>query len=606
MVSKTAAFVRWTPDEYAKVAANALQFIDARVELIKALYRAQKVCIPRERWRTDAEMRKIDKQGKDKGGLARFVIAARALPPDQLAALMVAEGTQEPAPDNAPKPPKSAGKLRPQMKWDEHVFAIVSKQVQQLSTMYPDRSLNWLFVKAQEVIPEGWRKTPKSLQQMEWRDQLKPLYMKGLSMAPQFAGKAPPWYVAPPPAPAVQPPALPPVSIAAATPAPAVPAAGRIPYSSIEIKPFPQRPPMTKTIWTTREKALLARSFDSIDPQSATPVRVAYAAMQIALPSDRWKPLQSFADLHTHKKLLPLLDEGRRLKWTLPADSAPAQAAALLAPAEHPRPAVSFQVPHNPENEPHEASMRGQLLETARRLADGMQAIEAAQTPQATQAPAIPSASLGAAAEAFAATMAQALEKLLQASAAATLDALDGKLSAIAQNIGNGIAAQIERGLRQTVVDTMAAELGGPVKAPAIAAAPELSSAPPAAPVPPPEPAARAAEPPPAPEPPRLPQLRVDVVGFPTPNLGHLVKQQCAKDIDFRFYDPDVAGGYSPHRGREVIMMVDRIPHRLKDKIKSAGVTPVYVKGTVGHVVHAVDELYRSFQAAQVKKAVAA
>jgi predicted component of type VI protein secretion system len=198
--------------------------------------------------------------------------------------------------------------------------------------------------------------------------------------------------------------------------------------------------------------------------------------------------------------------------------------------------------------------------------------------------------------QAYAATMAGALDSLLMSHAALVVHTLDAKITEQSNRMGQELAALIAHKLQSTVRGIMEQELGGPLGSATTAPAPASDTAtatPVYAPKPAPEPA-------PSPEPPKPSrQLKVDVVGLNTPAMEQLVKAAFNGETDIRFFDPDSKNSYAPHRDRECIMLTHRIPHVLKDKIRAAKVEPLYVKPTPGHVIHAIEELLRARAVAQ-------
>jgi hypothetical protein len=112
-----------------------------------------------------------------------------------------------------------------------------------------------------------------------------------------------------------------------------------------------------------------------------------------------------------------------------------------------------------------------------------------------------------------------------------------------------------------------------------------MAEAPPAAPEPQPEHEAEAD---------RVRLVKVDVVGLNHGGMEQQVRSAINGGADLRFFDPDIKNGYAPHRGRHCILVIGRIPHSIKEKAKSAGVEPIYVKSTPGHVIHAIEELQRA------------
>jgi len=291
--------------------------------------------------------------------------------------------------------------------------------------------------------------------------------------------------------------------------------------------------------WTTRENALIARYVNAhrADGDIRPLTTLVIAAVEAVLPADRQRSKGGIYDMHYRGALEPALAEGTRNEWLL-AEEEPA---ADLSPSD---------------------------------IAD-LEAPGASAAPPAPQTPPQSGSTLAEASKAFADTMARALEVLLAASAEHTLSNLSNRVAAIAQEVGTSIAAQIERGLRQTVLDTMAAELGGPVAAPSTQQA-----------IPFPEPRAEVPDQ-------RRKLVKVDVVGLVGNNI-QLVKQAFNGNTDLRFIDPDHLNQWTPHSDRHAITATKWIPHKAKGKCKAAGVVPINVTGSVGTVIHAIEELHRN------------
>lgn len=591
MVKQAGAHIRWRPAEYLKIAANALQYIDAGAALPVALYRAQKLATESDRW---VDLERITRLSAFNGVGARYVSEARGLPMHQLAVLITPASPAslksatpkvvKPAPAvaaEAPAPVRRFGR------WDQHIQSLIAHEVQRLQAIRA-RPLRTLYKLAQaDLLPEEFRYTGGTINGIAGRHELEAMYARGLSRYPEFIGKRLPWAVdepaaVPPPAAAVPPP----------------PSDGRVRFRDLDVKAFSRPADVGRNVkWTTLEKAKFARAWDRVDLEGASLSNAGFVIqMHSGISPDRWRPKRSFIDLVLGKDLDRLLIEGRNNRWLL-QDLEP-------APAPAPAPAEVEAV-------------QGTALETA----------PAVQAPIPLPAP---SASLAAAAAAFGTTVQQGLHLLLEAHAHHVLSAYDAKISAIAQAVGSSIAAQIEQTMRKTVLDTMAAELGGPVAAPPaapapVAIAPSQEAAPsfPERPPAPPPPASgavnswqaqQAAAPLAAikPEPvepealrktPHIPagqdnearpkQLRVDVVGL-TGNNIQLVRDAFNGNTDIKFIDPDHLNEWAPHRGRYAVLATKWVPHKAKEKCRSAKVRVINVTGSVGTVIHTIEELHRS------------
>ena len=91
-------------------------------------------------------------------------------------------------------------------------------------------------------------------------------------------------------------------------------------------------------------------------------------------------------------------------------------------------------------------------------------------------------------------------------------------------------------------------------------------------------------------------RVKIDVVGIPHGVMLHEIKKNVDEaSVDVNFIHPDAS--YAPHRGRHLIMIRQKIPHSLSNKIKAAKIKPIFVpRATADHVTHAIDELMRSAQ----------
>jgi len=89
------------------------------------------------------------------------------------------------------------------------------------------------------------------------------------------------------------------------------------------------------------------------------------------------------------------------------------------------------------------------------------------------------------------------------------------------------------------------------------------------------------------------PRMKVDVVGLNTLDIARKVEREYAERVDFRWVNPDEVNRFTPHKGRECLMLIQRVPHALKEKARACGVKPLMIKHTEGHITHALDELLR-------------
>lgn len=310
--------------------------------------------------------------------------------------------------------------------------------------------------------------------------------------------------------------------------------------------------------WTTLEKARVARQVNQWLAAGDTRAlsRLIIEAQELVIDRERRRPITSIQQATSTGRNEEIIAEGTANIWLLQQHEASAAEAepctpdpgASQAPIEGPEPAA-----------------------------------EAASPTQAPITPTPAPRALSEAARIFGETVMGALDTLLATHTEVLLREVYAKLSATAaatsDEIAKQVAAQIERGMRETVHKIVEAELGGPVSPP-----PAAEAAAPAA-----QPAATMPQPKAKPQP-----IKVDVVGLVNGTMEQQVRQAINGHADLRFFDPDSRNGYAPHRGRHCIMVTQRVPHALKDKIRASGVEPIYVKSTPGHVIHAIEELRRS------------
>lgn len=318
--------------------------------------------------------------------------------------------------------------------------------------------------------------------------------------------------------------------------------------------------------WTDREWALIARSAKWVSeqyPQSRLWEQVFYA-QQWTLPADRQRAMggmrQSVDHGPQHMRLANRIADGLRNVWQVegipftPPGSEPAAPAELPTPApvaSPVRPAEAMEAPPSP-----------------------------APTPQATQAPPVVRSSLAEAAKAFGETMMSALDTLLASHSHALLAQVNERIEASAVAMGANVAAMVQAGMARAVHDMMQIELGGTIAPPAAA---EVAQAP--------KPEAGGVN---IDAVHGLRKIKVDVVGVPHGTMLHEIQRGIDLNaVDVNFVHPD--GAFAPHRGRHLIMIQQKIPHSLSNKIKAAKIKPTFVpRATAGHVIHAIEELQRS------------
>ena len=339
--------------------------------------------------------------------------------------------------------------------------------------------------------------------------------------------------------------------------------------------------------WTTLEKARIARQVDAWRDAGDTRAlsRLIIEAQELVIEPGRRRPITSIQvaaanGVRSHNERM--LSEGRANVWLLtdkppqtpPIAEMPAEgaAAAQQEPVDEPAPPAS-PAPQN-------------------------SSLPAQEPPKETQRP--PARALSThAAQAFAETMMGALDSLLASHTDTVLrevhSKLDESIRTTGQQIATEIAARIEMGMRATVHRIVEAELGGPVSPPA---AGDMPAAPASTSIDAGDvghaymPAdehrhdAQAA-------PPKKHQLKVDVVGLVGTNITE-VRSAFNGDTDLRFIDPDHLNAWAPHKGRHVVCAVKWIPHKAKHKLRAVGMQPINVHGSVGTVIHAIEELHRS------------
>lgn len=326
------------------------------------------------------------------------------------------------------------------------------------------------------------------------------------------------------------------------------------------------------TRWTTLEKAKLVRMveyFQSHGVKSALS-RLVIEAQELVMPADRRHNIKGIQASVSTGGLEKLMAEGRNNLWLLDG--------------------IPFDPPKPPRSEEPATETAPAGQETAQNDANAAQPVQT--QPEPTPAP-LPAASMSEAAQAFGHTMMQALDTLLGHHTQLVLASIETRLAEASARMAAEAASMIQLGMRKAVADMLAHELGGPVAPPAVTAPA------PAAPA-----AADGKTPPPAPNhhhnpvPPsadRAEQLKVDVVGFEIGAQETLVQKSFGPgEVDLRFIHPDKMSSFAPHRGRHVVMMIGRVPHALSEKFRASKVTPIIVRRTPGHVIHAIEELQRA------------
>jgi hypothetical protein len=316
--------------------------------------------------------------------------------------------------------------------------------------------------------------------------------------------------------------------------------------------------------WTSREWCLVARAAQWVAQQSPSLslAKQVNEAQVWTLPADRLRPysalVQSFNTRKDGQRVLALkLADGLANAWTVNT------------------------VPFNPPgSEPEKTAVAEAIEELASPPVGAVP--ETARGPGLSAAPAtggaLPS-SLSVAAQAFGATMMQALDALLSTHTQHLLGQVNERIGLMAQETGSQVAAMIEAAMRRTVHSMVEQELGGPVSPPV----------PPAD-----EPASVDAVPIPGEAPPRM-RLKVDVVGTINPPVRVQVRDAFANtDVDLRFFEGSHHDRYTPDPARHCIFMSKRSSHGLFEKLKKYKVKPIYVEPSAGVITHAIEELQRS------------
>lgn len=312
--------------------------------------------------------------------------------------------------------------------------------------------------------------------------------------------------------------------------------------------------------WNDREKALLARRVLYWQQQgNKRPLsRLYIEAQEIELPPERRRSrggLYQANGANAAPSLSDYLAQGKAhlgLIVGVPFDPARAAYEEPAAPAPAPAPVEPEPVaaPPPPPEPP-----------------------QAPEPVQATTPPTPVRSSIAEAAKAFGDTVMGALERLLTAHEAALMSQVQERLDGIALSLAGTIAAQLRGAVASTVQRTIEQELGGPVAAPVEA--------------PPP--------PPPEPEPEQASKVRppgIDVIGLPHTGQQQIVKDHCNGHVDLRFIHKGARTSwhYEPHN-RMVVLINERVPHKVSNKIKTSGVRVALARPTAESVIKAVESL---------------
>jgi hypothetical protein len=319
--------------------------------------------------------------------------------------------------------------------------------------------------------------------------------------------------------------------------------------------------------WTTLEWALIARMVKWFKTHGVSlPLsRLVIEAQELVLDADRRRSIPG----------IQASVAGDRLVKSI------AEATGNIYLVSH----VPFNPPLPPGAEPEAAAQPQEAAQTAPEATTAPPPLQTVPQSELTpQAGSIRDA-MHAAAEAFGATMMQALDTLLQTNTELVMREMQQRLEAQAATMAANVATLVETGMRRAVHRMMEQELGGNIAPPADAPSPPLNDGP------------RRHNPEPTPSL-RVERIKVDVVGLNNGSDEQLIaKAFNPGEIDLRFTRPTESSSYQPSQGRHCIVMSERIPHAISYKIKAAKVDPIYVKPTAGHIIHAIEELQRAHTA---------
>lgn len=158
------AYTRWTPTEWQTVAAHALRYIDKGIPLAEALFKAQRLALPKDRHREEQSLAHSTYGASAQAN--KYIAQVRALPKEALEAL-----APPPAPRKAPPPRKKLddgrpdyGKLNGVVRWTTLEKARIARQVKQWQDAGDKRVLARLIIEAQElVLPVERRRSAGSI-----------------------------------------------------------------------------------------------------------------------------------------------------------------------------------------------------------------------------------------------------------------------------------------------------------------------------------------------------------------------------------------------------------------------------------------------------------
>lgn len=333
--------------------------------------------------------------------------------------------------------------------------------------------------------------------------------------------------------------------------------------------------------WTTLEKAKIVRMVKWFEEHGVKTSlgRMMVEAQELVLPADRRRAVGGIMQGNHGGQNKRAYEDGANNLWLLKD--------------------IPFNPPQPPGDEPEASEQAQEATQAAQEAPNEPEVVHT--PPDAPRALAAPPGSIReamtAAVAQFGDTLRSAMDTLLMQQTALVIHQMESRMLEQASRTAAEVAGLIEGELRKSVHAMVEQELGGPVSPPSVdgkATATPIYVAPPADPANVPKGLADQ----PAPTP-KVKQLKVDVVGMNNGREEQLIREAFNGETDLRFFNPDSSGSYAPHRGRECIMVTQRVPHSLKFKIKAAGVEPLYVKPTTGHVIHAIEELLRAQGIAQ-------
>jgi hypothetical protein len=314
-------------------------------------------------------------------------------------------------------------------------------------------------------------------------------------------------------------------------------------------KPAAMRDPDAGIVrWTTRERALMAAGVDLLRKEDGfgdVPLADLYIKAQgMILPADRQR--SEAAIRHTtygkNASLQRHHDEGIADAWKFP-DTAnpfrlpPAEIATAPAPAPAPAPAA-------PEAAP--ADMPGAVVLFGHTMMSALDALLRVRDAQ----------------------MAQDVARSIAEQTATLSERIGPLVQSLLQVQVDHIAAEVTGRVREMLLE----QLGGPSTGLPTAASAEAPT----------EPAT----------PPRGPVLRIDVIGHVEPEWKQRIRDATGHGDEVHFIDRELAGDFSPHRGRHlVVMQYGRLPRTLTKKLEATGVKAVMVRNAAGHVLRAVQDL---------------